>query len=59
MSTEGKTYGVGDNKKGNLGLGHTENVEQFTEIPDLDAIEQVSAGYGFSFFINSEGLLFS
>ena len=59
VSTEGIPYSCGDNKKGALGLGHIDAVEKFTKIPDLEEIEQVSAGCGFSFFINSSGDLFS
>ena len=55
----GFVYSWGDNKKGALGLAHTDNVSEFTKISDFENVEKVAAGSGFSLFVNTDGNLFS
>lgn len=59
VTVDKEVYSVGDNKKGALGLGDTQNASTFTKIPDLHNIEKVAAGSGFSLFIDSDGSLLS
>jgi len=59
VSTSLEAYSCGDNKRGALGLGDFQSAAEFTKIPELKDIEKVSAGSGFSLFVNSDGSLFS
>lgn len=62
LTSEGKLYGCGDNKAGQLGLGNLPNTMYFTEIPlQLPVgvtINQIAAGKTHTLILTSEGRLY-
>lgn len=64
LLSDGRCYVMGENKEGQLGLGHKNPVEKPTEIKlpvssDEVLIQQVSLGNHFSAFIDTEGDLYT
>lgn len=56
----GEVWGSGNNYHGQLGLGHSENVNKFTQIKSLaniGKIEQVVSGVHYTVILNTEGIL--
>ena len=56
MDSEGSLYGSGHNKYGSLGLKHFNNVSTFTKA-EIEGIEEVAAGDGFSIALSNKGEL--
>lgn len=58
----GQCFVMGENKSGNLGVGHKEVVSQPTEIKlnsNVPSVAQVSLGPNFSAFVDTEGYLYT
>ena len=59
VSNDGEVHSFGRNDKGQLGLGHNNNVSLPTPIPNLPKIMEISCGYHFTVCIDKEGGLWS
>ena len=59
LSDDGTAYSFGRNKKGQLGLGHNNDVSLPTPIPNLPKIKMVSCGSLFSVCLDHEGFIWS
>jgi alpha-tubulin suppressor-like RCC1 family protein len=57
--TNGDVFVVGENKNGELGLGHKDPVPSLTKIPDLPPIRRVEFGPYTSAFIATNGELYT
>ena len=59
LDYNGNLYGYGDNRKGQLGLGHTfVYIDTLIPIPGTSGVKQISAGRNCSAFINFDGELY-
>ena len=59
LSDDGVVHSFGDNDKGQLGLGHNNNVTLPNRIQSLPKIKQIACGANFTFCVDEEGLLWS
>ena len=59
VSNDGEVHSFGRNNKGQLGLGHNNDVSLPTPIPNLPKIMEVSCGDSFTVCIDKEGGLWS
>ena len=59
LSNDGTLHSFGHNRKGQLGLGHNNNVSLPTPIPNLPKINQVSCGSHFTVCADHEGFMWS
>ena len=59
LSDDGTAHSFGRNHKGQLGLGHNNNVSLPTPIPNLPKIKMVSCGDCFTVCIDHEGFIWS
>jgi alpha-tubulin suppressor-like RCC1 family protein len=62
ITTEGSLWGAGQNQRGQLGLGHTQEQREFVPIPALslredERIAHVASGAAHTVFITTEGRL--
>ena len=55
----GTAYSFGRNRKGALGLGHKDDVNLPTPIPNLPKIKMVSCGMYFTVCVDNEGFIWS
>ena len=59
LSTDGTLHSFGRNEKGQLGLGHNNDVSLPTPIPNLPEINMVSCGRYFTICVDCEGFIWS
>ena len=59
LDSEGNVYSVGDNKDGELGLGHNINQNELTKIPNIPPIKIISCARSSSYLIDFEGNLWT
>ena len=59
LSDEGVVHSFGQNDKGQLGLGHNNNVDFPTPIVNLPQIKQVSCGVDFTVCVDEDGFIWS
>ena len=59
LSDDGTVYSFGRNHKGQLGLGHKNNVSLPTPIPNLPQIYMISCGWSFTVCVDNEGFIWS
>ncbi|XP_038047189.1 secretion-regulating guanine nucleotide exchange factor-like [Patiria miniata] len=59
LTESGKVFMCGSNFKGQLGLGHTQNMYRLVEVPDLPRIVKVTCGWDHTLAITDKGHLFS
>ena len=59
LSYDGTVYSFGRNEKGELGLGHNNNVSLPTPIPNLPKINLISCGGFFTVCVDYEGFIWS
>ena len=59
LSDDGTVYSFGRNHKGQLGLGHKNNVSLPTPIPNLPNINMISCGGYFTVCVDYEGFIWS
>ena len=59
LDQEGSVYSVGYNGYGQLGLGHNENVNQLSKIPNMPPIRWISCGSYHSLMIDDQSNLWS
>ena len=59
LSDDGTIHSFGENSKGQLGLGHSNDVSLPTPIPNLPQINQISCGGYFTVFVDHEGFMWS
>ena len=59
LSDDGTAHSFGRNTKGELGLGHKQNVSLPTPIPYLPKINMVSCGFNFTVCVDQEGFIWS
>ncbi|MDR2639706.1 MAG: hypothetical protein LBC09_07725, partial [Helicobacteraceae bacterium] len=61
VASDGKVYATGDNRFGQLGLGHTRNRDRFTEASSLKGkkIIAIAAGAVHTFALNSDGKVYA
>ena len=59
LSDDGTAHSFGKNLKGELGLGHNDNVSLPTPIPNLPKINMVSCGGYFTVCVDYEGFIWS
>ena len=59
LSNDGTLHSFGKNYKGQLGLGHNNNVSIPTPIPNLPKISLVSCGVNFTVCVDCEGFMWS
>ena len=59
LSNDGTLYSFGRNEKGQLGLGHNNDVSLPTPIPNLPQISLISCGTNFTVCVDYEGFIWS
>ncbi|XP_022089260.1 secretion-regulating guanine nucleotide exchange factor-like [Acanthaster planci] len=59
LTESGKVFMCGSNFKGQLGLGHTQNMHRLVEVPELPCIAKVACGWDHTLAITDKGHLFS
>ena len=59
LSNDGTLHSFGRNEKGQLGLGHNNDVSLPTPIPNLPKITQISCGATFTVCVDYEGFIWS
>ena len=59
LSNDGTLYSFGKNHKGQLGLGHNDDVSLPTPIPNLPKISKISCGLYFAVCVDCEGFMWS
>ena len=59
LDSEGNVYSVGNNKQGQLGLGHNTNQNVLNKIPNIPPIKIISCTSASSYLIDFEGNLWS
>ena len=59
LSDDGIAHSFGRNNKGQLGLGHNNNVPLPTPIPNLPKINVISCGLHFTICVDDEGFIWS
>ena len=59
LSNDGTLHSFGYNGKGQLGLGHNNDVSLPTPIPNLPKINMISCGYHFTVCVDDEGFMWS
>ena len=59
LDSEGNVYSVGDNSKGQLGLGHNTNQNKLSKIFNIPPIKTISCAHSSSYLIDFEGNLWS
>ena len=59
ISNDGTAHSFGYNDKGQLGLGHNDDVSLPTQIPNLPKINMISCGAYFTVCVDDEGFIWS
>ena len=59
LSNDGTIHSFGRNEKGQLGLGHNNDVSLPTPIPNLPQINRISCGSNFTVCLDCEGFIWS
>ena len=59
LDSEGNVFSVGDNTKGQLGLGHITNQNELNKIVNIPPIKTISCVYSSSYLIDFEGIVWS
>ena len=59
LSIDGTAHSFGRNNKGQLGLGHNNDVSLPTPIPNLPQISLISGGFNFTVCVDYEGFVWS
>ena len=59
LSYDGTAHSFGRNNKGQLGLGHNNDVSLPTPIPNLPQISLISCGFNFTVCVDYEGFIWS
>lgn len=59
LTSEGKVLACGDNRCGQLGLGHQNSVSTFKEVNMPKAIKRIACGGDFSMFLDVDGDVYS
>ena len=59
LSNDGTLHSFGNNREGQLGLGHNKDVSLPTPIPNLPKINMISCGAYFSVCVDYEGFMWS
>ena len=59
LSNDGTLHSFGRNEKGQLGLGHNNDVSLPTPIPNLPKISKISCGTNFTVCVDYEGFIWS